>query len=258
MRGAEFQAIYIMWLRQMKRFVRSRSRIVVTIVQPLFFLVILGSGLRAAMMPGMIGGDYLHFLAPGIIAMAILFSSMFTGVSVLWDKQFGFLQEVLVAPVSRLSIIIGRTLGGATTALIQGFVILFIAFGLGVPVSSIPGLLLTLVFMVLSAFTAVGFGLIIASKMENFQSFPIIMNLIVMPLLFLSSAFFPIATNPNFPDIVIKLSFFNPLFYMVDGLRGSLTGLNNYFHPLIDLSIVLVICIIMMGLGSYFFSKSEV
>jgi len=241
----------------MKRFIRSRGRLVATIVQPLFFLVILGSGLRSAVMPGMVGDDYLAFLAPGIIAMAILFSSMFTGISVLWDKQFGFLQEVLVAPVSRFSIVIGRTLGGATTALIQGFIILFIAFGLGVPIAGISGLLLTIVFMVLSAFTAVGFGLVIASKMENFQGFQIIMNLIIMPLLFMSSAFFPIATNPDIPNIIAKLSFFNPLFYMVDGIRGSLTGLNYVVDPLVNLVIVLGICIFMLGLGSYFFSKSE-
>ncbi|UCF12550.1 MAG: ABC transporter permease [Thermoplasmatales archaeon] len=254
----ESQAIYIMWLRQMKRFIRSRGRLVGTIVQPLFFLVILGSGLRSAVMPGMMGDDYLSFLAPGIIAMAILFSSMFTGISVLWDKQFGFLQEVLVAPVSRFSIIIGRTLGGATTALIQGFIILFIAFGLGVPIAGISGLMLTIVFMVLSAFTAVGFGLVIASKMENFQAFQLIMNLVIMPLLFLSSAFFPIATNPDMPSIVSQVSFFNPLFYMVDGIRGSLTGINNVLNPLVDLVVVLGICIFMLGLGSYLFSKSEI
>lgn len=246
-----------MWLRQMKRFIRSRGRLIATVVQPLFFLVILGSGLRSAVMPGMVGDDYLAFLAPGIIAMAILFSSMVTGISVLWDKQFGFLQEVLVAPVSRFSIIIGRTLGGATIALIQGFIILFIAFGLGVPIAGISGLLLTIVFMVLSAFTAVGFGLVIASKMEDFQGFQLIMNLIVMPLLFLSSAFFPIATNPDMPNIIAKLSFFNPLFFMVDGMRGSLTGLNNVLDPLVNLVIVLGICIFMLGLGSYLFGKSE-
>lgn len=258
MNTEEFQAIYIMWLRQMKRFIRSRSRLISTIVQPLFFLVILGSGLRSAVMPGMMGDDYLAFLAPGIIAMAILFSSMFTGISVLWDKQFGFLQEVLVAPVSRFSIIIGRTLGGATTALIQGFIILFIAYILGIPIAGISGLLLTIAFMILLAFTAVGFGLVLASKMENFQGFQIVMNLIIMPLLFISSAFFPIASNPDIPNIIAKLSFFNPLFYVVDGLRGSLTGINNVVNPIIDFVIVLVICIFMLGLGSYFFSKSEV
>ena len=252
MKSVEFQAIYIMWLRQMKRFVRSKSRLVSSIVQPLFFLFILGSGFRVATFAGV--DDYLSFLAPGIIAMAILFSSMFTGISVLWDKQFGFLQEVLVAPVSRFSIIIGRTLGGATVALIQGFIILLIALGLGVKISGVFGLLLTFVFMILIAFTAVGFGLVLASKMEDFQGFQLIMNLLIMPLLFLSSAFFPVTANPTMKTI----SSFNPLFYMVDGLRGSLIiGTATVNPPLLDLLVVLVVCIIMMGLGSYFFSKSE-
>ena len=200
----------------------------------------------------------MDFLAPGIIAMAILFSSMFTGISVLWDRQFGFLQEVLVAPISRSSFVIGRTVGGATTALIQGFIILLLALGLGVKVTSVLGLLLTIIFMVLIAFTAVGFGLVIASKMEDFHGFQIIINLIIMPLFFLSSAFFPIANNANFPDALIKISFANPLFYMVDGLRGSLTGVDNALHPLINLVVVLFVCIVMLGIGSYLFSKSEV
>jgi ABC-2 type transport system permease protein len=248
----EFQAIYVMWLREMKRFIRSKSRLVSTVVQSLFFLFILGSGFRT-ITTGNLGVDYLYFLAPGIIAMAIMFSSMFTGISVLWDKQFGFLQEVLVAPVSRISIIIGRTLGGATTALIQGFIILFLSIAIGVPVSSIIGLILTFIFMVLIAFTAVGFGLTLASKMRDFQGFPLIMNLVLMPLLFLSSAFFPITSN----SIMKNIAYVNPLFYMVDGLRGSLIGSNNVLNPLIDLAIVLIICIIMMFIGSYFFSKSE-
>jgi len=254
MRLAEFQAIYVMWLRQMKRFYRAKSRIIASIVQPLFFLFILGSGFRVATFAG-IEGDYIHFLAPGIITMAIMFSSMFTGVSVLWDKQFGFLQEVLVAPISRFSIIFGRTLGGATTALIQGFIILFISLALGVQIPSIFGFVLTLITMILVSFTAVGFGLIFASKMNDFQGFQVIMNLLIMPLFFLSSAFFPI--GESLPGWLRTIAYVNPMFYMVDGMRGSLTGVNNIFPPLIDLSIILVICIVMMGLGSYFFSKSE-
>lgn len=253
----EFQAIYVMWLRHMKHFVRSKSRIAATFIQPLFFLAILGTGLRGANIVGMTG-DYMTFIAPGIVAMSILFSSMFTGVAVLWDKQFGFLQEVLVAPISRFSIILGRTLGGATTALIQGFIILTIAIGLGVRPASIPGFLLTLVFMIVIAFSAVGFGLAVASKMEDFQGFQIIMNLIILPLFFLSTAFFPIATNENIPEIVVYLSYANPLFYMVDGIRGALTGINNAINPLINLVIVVIICLFMMGIGSYLFSKSEV
>lgn len=254
MKLLEFQAIYVMWLRQMKRFYRAKSRIVASIVQPLFFLFILGSGFRVATFAG-VEGDYLHFLTPGIITMAIMFSSMFTGVSVLWDKQFGFLQEVLVAPISRLSIIFGRTLGGATTALIQGFIIFFIALALGVQIPSVLGFILTLIMMVLVSFTAVGFGLIVASKMNDFQGFQVIMNLLILPLFFLSSAFFPI--GESLPQWLRGIAFVNPMFYMVDGMRGSFTGLNNLFDPLIDISIVLVICIVMMALGSYFFSKSE-
>jgi ABC-2 type transport system permease protein len=252
MKATEIQAIYVMWLRQMKRFIRSKSRLVSSIVQPLFFLFILGSGFRVAIFEGV--GDYLSFLAPGIIAMAILFSSMFTGISVLWDKQFGFLQEVLVAPISRISIIIGRTLGGATVALIQGFIILGITLLLGVQISGLIGLIFTLLFMILIAFTAVGIGLVIASKIEDFQGFQLIMSLLIMPLLFLSSAFFPITSNPAMKTI----AFFNPLFYMVDGLRGSLiVNVETVNPPLLNLIVVIVICIFMMSLGSYLFGKTE-
>ncbi|MCK4902983.1 MAG: ABC transporter permease, partial [Thermoplasmatales archaeon] len=132
MRGLELQAIYVMWLRQMKRFLRFKSRILATFIQPLFFLAIFGSGFRNIEIPGM-ESEYIIFFAPGIVAMSIMFSSMFAGMSILWDRQFGFLQEVLVAPVSRFSIIIGKTLGGATTAIIQGSIILIIVFVFGVP-----------------------------------------------------------------------------------------------------------------------------
>jgi len=254
MNQKDFQAIYMLWLRQMKRFLRAKSRVLSTIVQPLFFLLILGFGFNIALFPDM-EGSYINFLAPGIIAMAILFSSMFTGVSVLWDKQSGFLQEVLVAPVSRLSIVIGRTLGGATIALFQGFIIMIIALLLGVPIIDIQGLLLTIVIMVLLSFTAVGFGLIIASKMRDFEGFQSLMSLILMPLLFLSSAFYPI--SDSLPGWLQVLSYCDPLFYMIDGIRGSLTGANNVLPPVVDLGIILVLCIIIMGLGTYFFNKSE-
>ena len=254
MNQKDFQAIYVLWLRQMKRFLRAKSRVITTIIQPLFFLFIFGFGFNIAVFPGM-QGSYINFLAPGIIAMAILFSSMFTGVSVLWDKQSGFLQEVLVAPVSRLSIVIGRTLGGATIALFQGIIIMIIAIVLGVPVVSPGGLMLTIVIMVLLSFTAVGFGLIIASKMHDFEGFQSIMSLILMPLLFLSSAFYPV--TESLPGWLQLLSYCNPLFYMIDGMRGSLTGVNNILDPLVNLGIILSICIVIMSVGTYFFNKSE-
>ncbi|MFH1013221.1 MAG: ABC transporter permease [Thermoplasmatota archaeon] len=252
MNSNELQSIYVMWLRHMKRFLRSKSRLISTIAQPLFFLFILGSGFQAASFKGL-DVDYLSFLAPGIISMSILFSSMFTGVSVLWDKQFGFLQEVLVAPVSRFSIIFGRTLGGATTALIQGFIILGIALALGVRIVGVINLLFTLIFMLLIAFTAVGFGLTVATKIGDFEGFQIIMNLLLMPLIFLSSAFFPVNTQP----VLQTIALFNPIFYMVDGLRGSLLGTASIYPVIIDFFIVLIICLIMLSIGSYSFHRSE-
>ncbi|MCK4365187.1 MAG: ABC transporter permease [Thermoplasmatales archaeon] len=254
MRGLELQAIYVMWLRQMKRFLRFKSRILATFIQPLFFLAIFGSGFRNIEIPGM-ESDYIFFFAPGIVAMSVMFSSMFAGISILWDKQFGFLQEVLVAPVSRFSIIIGRTLGGATTAIIQGSIILLIIFGFGIPFPTPFGFIMTLLFMVLIAFTAVGFGLVIASKMRDMQSYPIIMNLVIMPLLLVSSAFFPLS---NLPKEAFYATLINPLFYMVDGLRGSLIGVDNIYPPLLDFGILLIICLVVMSIGSYLFSKSEV
>jgi ABC-2 type transport system permease protein len=247
------QAIYVIWLRDVKRFIRARSRLLGNIVQPFFFLSILGFGLSSAIFPGIPSGyRFIDFLTPGIVAMAVLFSSIFSGVSVLWDKQFGFLQEVLVAPVSRLSIVIGRTFGGATTALMQGFVILAIALALGVKVSLI-GLATGILFMVLLAFSAVGFGLIVASQMEDFHGFQLIMNLIIFPLFFLSSAIFPIEGLPNWLKAV---AFVNPLTYGVDGLRYSLIGFSSI--PIwIDLSVLLAFCMVMVSVGSYLFGRSE-
>jgi ABC-2 type transport system permease protein len=242
-----------MWLRQMKRFVRSKSRLISSFVQPLFFLFILGSGFRVASFEGL-EVDYISFLSPGIIGMSILFSSMFTGISVLWDRQFGFLQEVLVAPISRFSIILGRTFGGATIALFQGMIILIISLGLGVKIEGIFNLLMTFAFMVLISFASVGFGLTIATKIHDFQGFQIIMNLLLMPLLFLSSAFFPVSTQP----ILQTIASFNPMFYMVDGLRGSLIGINASVHPpIINFIVVLFISIFMLSMGAYSFNKSE-
>jgi ABC-2 type transport system permease protein len=249
-----YQAIYVMWLRQMKRFVRAKSRIISNFVQPFFFLSILGLGLGAATFPGLPSGiNYIDILTPGIIAMSILFPSVFVGLSVLWDKQFGFLQEVLVAPVSRLSIVIGRTLGGATNALIQGLIVLFIAVILGVSFQLSLNLILAFAFMILISFVAIGIGLIIASRMENIEGFQFVVSLFVFPLLFLSSPFSPLESLPSW---LRTIAFIDPITYGVDGLRASLIGY-SYFPIYINLSVLIILSIIMMGLGSYFFSKSE-
>jgi len=247
------QAIYVMWLRDVKRFIRARSRLIGNIVQPFFFLAILGFGFSSAVMPGIPSGfQFIDFLAPGIVAMSVLFSSIFAGVSVLWDKQFGFLQEVLVAPVSRLSIVLGRTLGGATTALIQGFTILGIALALRVKVTP-SGLLLAVIFMVLLTFTAVGFGLIVASQMEDFHGFQLIMNLLVFPLFFTSSAVLPLEGLPGW---LKTIAYLNPLTYGVDGLRQSLVGFSSISIQ-VDLAVLIATSAVMMAVASYLFSKAE-
>jgi len=248
------QAIYVMWLRQVKRFIRAKSRLIASVIQPFFFLSILGLGFMRVKMPGIPENlNYMGFLVPGMVTMSVIFSSMFAGVSVIWDRKFGFLQEVLVAPVSRLSIIIGRTFGGCTEALIQGFIILAAGVCLGAKISPL-GLLPAIAMMVLTAFSAVGFGLAVASKLEDIHGFQLIMSLLVMPLVLLSTAFFPIEAAP---EALRYLIYFNPLTYAVDGIRGCLIQ-SSSIPILIDFTVITSLCIVIMSLGAYFFTKCEV
>jgi ABC-2 type transport system permease protein len=250
-----YQAIYVIWLRQFKRFIRDKGRLISNFIQPFLFLAILGFGLGSVKFSGLPSGvNYIDVLAPGIIAWSILFPSVFIGLSVLWDRQFGFLQEVLVAPVSRLSIVIGTTLGGATIALIQGFIVLFVSSLLGVSFNFSLLLILVPIFMILTSFVAIGIGLIIASKMQSIEGFQFIVSLLIFPLLFLSSPFSPLDSLPSWLRTV---AFIDPITYGVDGLRATLIGF-SYFPIYISLAVLIVLSILMMGLGSYFFSKSEV
>ncbi len=247
-------AIYVLWLREMKRFVRVKSRIFGTLGMPLFFLAFLSLGFRKMAIPGLSGEvDYIHFLVPGIIGMSILFSSTFGGLSMLWDREFGFLKEIMVAPVSRVSIVLGRIAGGATTTLIQAIFILGISFIIGFKVTSISSIFLALVFMILISITFLGLGLIFASKMRDMQGFSIVMNFVIFPLFFLSGALYPI---DNFPVWLRSISKVNPLTYGVEGMRASLNGISS-FSILHNLILLLVFSTVMIVLGAYFFEKSE-
>lgn len=230
---------------------RTRSRLFANIIQPFFFLLFFGFGFSTIRLEA--GLNYIDFLTPGIITMSIVFSSIFSGVSVIWDKQFGFLKEVLVAPVSRLTIVIGQTLGGSTIALIQGLIVLGISILLGVQVS-IFGLLPAFLFMILIAFFSVNIGLIIASRLEDFEGFQLIMNLFIMPLIFLSGAFFPIENVPNWMKIIMLI---NPLTYAVDGLRGWLIGTSSLTIYL-DFIVLIILSTSLMLIGAYAFSRTEV
>src|SRR5512137_2146625 len=180
--------VYTIWLRNMKRYIRSKSRIIGSISMPLFFLLFLGFGLNSVVqLPGL-GGNYIVFLIPGMVAMSVLFTSVFSGIEIIWDRQFGFLKETLVAPVSRLEIMLGRTLGGATVAVVQGLIVFLLSVIVGFRPTSMAMLPLALLYMVLIAVTFTALGTAIASFIEDMQGFQIIINFLIMPLFFLSGA----------------------------------------------------------------------
>jgi len=244
-----------MWLREMKRFLRAKSRLIGTLAMPFFFLLAMGFGLRPSFnLPGLSNTDYLDFLVPGIIGMTMLFSSTFAGLSVLWDREFGFLKEIMVTPVNRLAIVLGRIAGGITTALIQGILILFISLFMGFKISSLLGIFSAFIFMILIGIGFIGFGLTIASLISDTQGFSLIMQFIIFPTFLLSGAFFPIG---NLPSWLRPVSYINPLTYGVDGLRTSLIGFSQ-FPLFLDLFVLLFFGLLMIILGSYLFTKMEV
>lgn len=247
-------AVYVLWIREMKRFVRAKSRVVGALGMPLFFLAFLGMGFRRMAIPGIAEDmNYIQFLVPGIMGMSIIFSSTFAGMSVLWDREFGFLKEIMVAPVSRISVVLGRIAGGVTTAMIQAAFILGISIIMGFKILSILSLLLAIIFILLIAVTFLGLGLIIASKMRDMQGFGIVINFIIFPLFFLSGALYPIE---NFPTAVRYISYIDPLTYGVDGLRASLLHVSS-FSIVFNFLILGAFSLVMILLGAYFFEKSE-
>lgn len=247
------KVIYILWLRQLKRYFRSKARIIGALGQPLLFLFALGFGFGPVFEQAG-EGDYLQFLVPGIISMSILFTSMFNGIEIIWDRQFGFLKETLVAPVSRVNIMLGRTLGGATVAIFQGLIILGISILIGFRFASPAGLPLALLFMFLIALLFTALGTAIASVLEDMHGFQLIMNFLVMPLFFLSGALFPIENLPAAVNTLVKL---NPLSYGVDGLRGSLIGVFQ-LGLIVDLVVLAACGLFFVIVGAFLFSRIEV
>lgn len=255
MKSNNIQVIYVMWLREMKRFLRAKSRLIGTLAMPFFFLLAMGFGLRPSFnLPGLNNIDYLDFLVPGIVGMTMLFSSTFAGLSVLWDREFGFLKEIMVTPASRLAIVLGRIAGGITTALIQGILILIISLFMGFKILSLSSLILAFIFMILIGVCFIGFGLTIASVIRDTQGFSLIMQFIIFPIFLLSGTFFPIE---NLPTWLRPVSYINPLTYGVDGLRASLIGFSQ-FPLFFDLLVLLIFGLLMIALGSYLFTKMEV
>jgi ABC-2 type transport system permease protein len=246
-------AVYIMWLREIKRFIRSKSRLVGSLAQPLLFLLAFGYGFGHVYQAAG-EGNYIEFLAPGIIGMSIIFTSIFNGMQVIWDRQFGFLKETMVAPVSRVSIMLGRTLGGATVATLQGIIVLFVTLFVGFHPASWFAIIPAIIVMFLIGMLFSGLGLMVASLLRDMQGFQLIMNFLVMPLFFLSGALFPLNSVPM---VLLWIAYFDPLSYGVDALRALLIGASSMSLGL-DLSVLFAVAALFVGLGAYFFSRIEV
>ena len=247
------KTIYILWIRQIKRYYRSKSRIVGSLAQPLLFLVSLGFGFgpifqRAGQ------GNYIEFLAPGVISMSIIFTAIFSGIELIWDRQFGFLKETLVAPVSRFHIMIGRTLGGATVAVFQGLIVLGVSSLAGFRPASLGGIPAAIFFMFLIAVLFTALGTAVASVLDDMQGFQLIMNFLIQPLFFLSGALFPLQ---GLPKALGYITGANPLSYGVDALRGSLNDAAQ-FGLRVDFLVLSAGLAIFIAAGGYLFSKVQV
>ena len=246
-------AIYILWLREVKKYSRSRVQIIASLGQPLLYLLVLGFGLGPVYQKAG-GGSYLQFMAPGIVGMAVLFTSVFSGIALLWDRQFGFLKETLVAPVPRIYVMTGRTLGGATVAMLQGTLIVVVCLIAGFRPVSLIGIPLGFAFMALIAIVFAALGTSIGSNLQDMQGFQLIMNFLVLPIFFLSGALFPLNNLPKALGFVTKL---DPLSYGVDGLRAALIG-SSHFGALLDAAVLACVAVVLLCLGAWRFSKIEI
>jgi len=265
---------YTIWLREAKLAARERARIIATVAQPLIYLAILGRGITSGMRLTSAGNvDYIKFMYPGVIGMSILFTSIFSAISIIWDREFGFLKEVLVAPVPRWAVAIGKSFGGATVALVQVAILICIAPLLGISLSfAIVAQMLLLGFLMSFAITSL--GIIVASRMESMQSFQMVMNFLVMPLYFLSGAMFPMASAPRWMKALMMA---DPLTYGVDAIRNvvfsnTMISEGALMRPLVevarqaglirwtlafDISLMVLTALILATMGAWAFSKSQ-
>jgi len=244
--------IYMLWLREVKRYIRSRAQIVGSLGQPLLYLLVLGFGLGPVFQRSG-NGSYVQFIAPGMVGMTILFTSIFSGVGLLFDRQLGVLKATLVAPAPRTIIMVGRTLGGATVAVLQGLLVFIVCLVAGFRPVSLAAIPAALFFMAMIAMVFGGLGTAIGSALKDIQGFQLIMNFIVMPMFFLSGALFPLTNIPKLLGIATSM---DPLSYGIDGLRSSLIGISHYGMG-VDALVLVVIAATFQMLGGYFFSKIE-
>src|SRR5437660_8486840 len=244
--------IFILWLREVKKYVRSRVQIVTSLGGPLMYLGVLGFGL-APVFQRAGEGSYLQFMAPGVIGMTVLFTAMFSGIAMLWDRQFGFLKETLVAPVPRLAIMIGRTLGGATVAVLQGTVIFIVTLIAGFRPQSVLAVPLAFLIIALIAVIFSALATAIGSTLKEMQGFQMVMNFLVMPIFFLSGAIYPLE---GLPKVLAAFTRIDPLTYGIDGVRGVLIG-RSHFGVAVDVAVLLGVGCLFVAAGAWRFSKIE-
>ncbi|HEY9207392.1 MAG TPA: ABC transporter permease [Candidatus Methanoperedens sp.] len=248
----ELRGIYSIWLRELIKFYRERIQFASAMTTPLLWLIIFGGGMGISLRAGIISSEYRAFIFPGIVGMTLLFTSMRSGISIIWDREFGFLKEIFVAPISRTSIVIGKAMGGATNAIIQGTMLLLLSFIVGVHIAPIDFIRI-IPIMLLISLGFDGFGLFIASIIDSFEGFQTIMSFIIMPTFFLSGALFPLTNAPAWLQILSSL---NPLTYGVDAIRGII--LNEGRFPIYyDLFILFVFSGFMLFATSWIFNVKK-
>jgi ABC-2 type transport system permease protein len=278
-RGASLRAVYIIWYRDLLRFWRDRWRLVASLAQPLLFLVVFGTGLSSSL-SGAAGGfggsgsgagrlEYIQYIYPGIMGMAVLFTAIFSAMSIVWDREFGFLKEVLVAPINRSAVAVGKTLGGATQAMIQGLLLLLLAPVAGVKLTVLSVVeLVPLVFIL--AFTLTALGVAVASRMRSIQGFQVVMNFLVMPFFFLSGALFPLNGLPGWMTVLTRL---DPLSYGIDPIRRTvlagagvpspvldrvgLTLFGQVLSPMTEAAIIMIFGLALLGVAIYNFQRRD-
>lgn len=250
----ELNAVYVLVARDFKKFIREKSRLISTLARPLIWLFLVGGGMSRLVSPE-IGMSYIQFIFPGILGMTILFSSIFSSISIIWDKEFGMMKAILVAPVSRFSIVVGKALSGAMLSIIQTFMLLIFIPVLKIDISpaAIPQVI---VIAFILAFCISSIGIIVATFFENFESFSAIMNFIVMPMFFLSGAMYPVNKLPLILKTITRI---NPLTYGVDALKHAIFKNSDIhdFSIMTDLSFLIIASIVFVAVAGILFERRD-
>ena len=250
----EANVIYVLVAREFKKFVREKSRLISTLARPLLWLFLVGGGMSRIVTPDL-GVSYMKFIFPGILGMTILFSSIFSSLSIIWDKEFGMMKEILVAPVSRFTVVIGKALSGTLIAVIQTVIILMVAPFLGIEMG-LSAICYTVAIAVLLSFCISSLGIVIATFYESFESFSVIMNFIIMPMFFLSGAMYPVNKLPHILQVITRI---NPLTYGVDAFKHVLLEADGIvdFSLATDISVLVAASLIFVSVAGLLFERKK-